>query len=133
MSELTAVLTPPTHSPLLTSPILFLPSKASDHGPLPAEGGGPPWGPAVSVMAHLCGRAPATADGWQPRPQQRALPGQQPAGATDRWGDREGTEQRSKTASSLWLDESALPEFYKNILKNKEKWQYKTDTVNLGE
>lgn len=54
----------PRHTPpLLTSPILFLPSKASDHGPLPAEGGGPPWGPAVSVMAHLCGRAPATADG----------------------------------------------------------------------
>jgi len=39
-------------------------SKASDHRPLPTEGGGSPWGPAVSVMAHLCGRAPATADGW---------------------------------------------------------------------
>lgn len=37
--------------------------KASDHGPLPTEGGGPPWGPAVSVMAHLCGCAPAAADG----------------------------------------------------------------------
>ncbi len=39
------------------------PLKASDHGPLPAEGGGPPWGPAVSVMAHLCGCSPTAADG----------------------------------------------------------------------
>lgn len=72
----------------LTPPVL----QASDHGPLPAEGGGPPWGPAVSVMAHLSGCASAAADGWWQRQQQRVLPGQ-PAAATDRWADREGIQK----------------------------------------